>query len=327
MKFIWDNTYLTRDERTRIKILVSILLFLCFFKFYAVVLYQPAFIPIDKHILDSVEMVSIKKKENYYAKRKFDSSKKNTSNWKEPQKKKSKKTTKNKPKPIANFRFNPNKISKDSLLMLGFPSYAVNSLLKYRSKGGVIRSINQMSKINGLDEATLERLTPYVDLDQPVRKKYADNTNIKKDSSLIKKKKYKRKEPKIFDINTGDTTDFMNLYGIGRVYSKRIINFRKSLGGFFTIEQIGDVWGIEDSLFLAIKPYLTVNASNIQKKNINNMSKDSLNKHPYINWQKSKTILAYKSAHGDYKHMDEFYNLHLLEDEFVDTMKQYFFVK
>lgn len=325
MKFIWDNTYMTRDERTRIIILVSIFLILCILKYYTVVFYQPTSIPIDKHILDSVEMVSIKKKENYYAKKEFDSSKKSGKSWKKTKNKKGKKPTKSKPKPFVNFRFNPNTINKDSLLMLGFPSYAANSLIKYRSLGGVIRSIDQMSKINGLNKTILDRLTPYVDLPQEASKKYTYN----KDSTTYasKKKKYKRKEPRVFDINTGDTTDFMNLHGIGRVYSKRIINYRKSLGGFFSIEQISDVWGIKDSLFLSIKPYLTVSPANIQKRNINNMDKDSLNKHPYINWQKSKTILSYKSAHGDYKHIDDLYKLHLLQKEFVDTMKLYFVVQ
>ncbi|MFT6334664.1 MAG: DNA uptake protein ComE-like DNA-binding protein [Halioglobus sp.] len=325
MKFFWDNTYLNRDERSKLIILLSVFILLCIIKFYVVVFYQPTSIPVDKHILDSVEMVSLKKKENYYAKKEFDGSKTSDTKWKKP------KLKSKKPKSFTNFRFDPNKISKDSLKLLGFSRYAMNSLLKYRSKGGVIRSLDQMSKINGLDKTTLDRLTPFVVLPEYRKKQYASKTSFlnSKDSTqlTIKKKKYKRKEPKVFDINTGDTTDFMNLHGIGRVYSKRIISFRKSLGGFFTIQQVGDVWGIEDSLFQTIKPYLSVSPGQILKRNINHMDKDSLNKHPYINWQKSKTILAYKSAHGDYQHMDDFYKLHLLEDDFVDTLKLYFVVK
>lgn len=288
MKFFWDNTYLTRDERIKLIILLSVFILLCIIKFYAVVFYQPTSIPVDKHILDSVEMVSLKKKENYYTKKEFDHSKSNDTKWKKS-KKKSKKKVPKKPKSFVSFQFDPNKIGKDSLKLLGFSSYATNSLMKYRSKGGIIRSIDQMSKINGLDEATLERLIPFIDLQEYPKKQFASNSSSSNNQTspqpTINKKKYKRKEPKIFDINTGDTTDFMNLHGIGRVYSKRIISFRKSLGGFFTIQQVGDVWGIEDSLFQTIKPYLTVNPVHIKKRNINQMDKDSLNKHPYINWQ------------------------------------------
>jgi DNA uptake protein ComE-like DNA-binding protein len=294
-----------------------------------VVFYQPRSIPIDPHILDSVEMVSLKKKENYYARNDFERSNSYDTNRNNPILK-NKKQVSDKSMSFESFHFDPNKIGRDSLKLLGFSRYATNSLLKYRSKGGVIRSIDQMSKINGLDEPTLERLTPYVILPEHQKKRfasYSSTTKILDSTQLVKKKKkYIHKEPKVFDINSGDTTDFMNLHGIGRVYSKRIINFRKSLGGFFTIQQIRDVWGIEDSLFQAITPYLTVNPSLIQKRNINHMDKDSLNKHPYINWHKSKTILAYKSAHGDYQHMDDFYKLHLLEDDFVDTLMHYFFV-
>ena len=324
MNFFWDNAYLSREERTRLLILLSIFAVLCIFKFYTVAFYQPISAPIDSHILDSVEMVSIKKKEYYNPKIEEGKPKDKRYSRKHPTEKK---TIASDPRKVSSFRFNPNIVSKDSLLMLGFSNYAANSLMKYRSKGGVIRSIDQMSKINGLDQATLERLTPLVDLPIDTRKKYVSKTNHSSKPKSPTKKKYKRKEPKVFDINTGDTTDFMNLYGIGRVYSNRIINFRNSLGGFFTVEQIRDVWGIDDSLFLSMKPYLAIDPDKIKKRNINNMDRDSLNKHPYINWHKSKTILAYKKTHGDYQDMDEFYKLHLLEDEFVDTMKLYFVVK
>jgi competence protein ComEA len=330
MKFFWDNIYLTRDERSKLIVLLTIFILLCILKFYTVAFYQPSSIPIDKHILDSVEMVCLKKKDQYYAKKEFNPSKPYASGWKQAKTMREEQDVK-KAKTIISFHFDPNKLSKDSLHLLGFSSYATNSLLKYRSKGGVIRSVDQMSKINGLDEATLKRLSPFVELPEPPNNQYTNDSSLpnkKQNSRPVEiQKNYKRKEPKVFEINSGDTTDFMNLHGIGKIYSQRIINFRKSLGGFFSIDQIKDVWGIEDSLFQTIKPYLTVDPALINKRNINLMDKDSLNKHPYINWNKTKTILAYKSSHGDYQDMDDFYELHLLEDDFVDTMKIYFEIK
>lgn len=284
--------------------------------------------PIDEHVLDSVKMASIPKKPEYIQSKynEYPKSQDKTSYQKNKPKSAKKEYPKKKKAAPLNFSFNPNIISKDSLVLLGFSNYAANSLLKYRSKGGTIRSVDQMSKINGLDEETLNRLKPYVvGLPQKKYKKFNTKDSIKQ--SFTAKTKYKKKEPKIFEINTGDTTDFMNLYGIGRVYSNRILGFRESLGGFFSVDQIKDVWGIEDSLYQSIRPFLTVDPTMINKRNINNMDRDSLNKHPYINWQKSKTILAYKSAHGDYTDMNDFYKLHLLEDEFVDTMKLYFIVE
>ncbi len=328
MKFFWDNISLNKDERKKLIVLLSIFLILILLKFYSVVFYSPSFIPVDPHILDSVKLASIPQKQVYtkteYSKYpKSPNEGNHNTRYKKPKKKNI--SSKSDLKPI-NFEFNPNTLGKDSLILLGFSNYAANSLLKYRSKGGLIRTVDQMTKINGLDEETLDRLRPLIiGLPKKKYKNYSSKDTVKQ--RFAAKKKFKKKVPKIFEINTGDTTEFINLYGIGRVYSNRILKFRQSLGGFFSIEQIKDVWGIEDSLYQSIRPFLTVDPTLIQKRNINNMDRDSLNKHPYINWQKSKTILAYKKTHGEYNDMDDFYKLHLLEDDFVDTMKHYFIVK
>jgi len=328
MKYFWDNIYLTRDERDRLIVLICIFLVLVLAKFFMVSFYEPTFIPVEAHVLDSVEYINLKDIERKNYNSQVDKKVANSNKKRKSDTKFNKSFTK-KIDPIS-FSFNPNTISRDSLELLGISKYAINSLMKYRNKGGTIRSVEQMSRINGLKEETLNRLKSYVVLPIEKKKVYSDTpkksyTNAT--NEFKQKKTYKKRQPKVFDINTGDTTDFRNLYGIGKVYSNRIIKYRKSLGGFFSVEQINDVWGIDDSLFLSIKPFLKVDPSLIKKRNINNMDRDSLNRHPYINWAKSKTILAYKQAHGDYKHMNDFYKLHLLEDEFVDTMKFYFVVK
>jgi len=330
MKFFWDNIYLTRDERSQLIILLFIFLVLVLGKYYVVRFYEPTFIPVEAHVLDSIQYINIQDQERRNYKSQFEK--------KEPNSRQSTKTDKKSKRPYVkkrkhiSFSFNPNTTTRDSLELLGFSNHAINSMLKYRKKGGIIRSVDQMSKINGLKEETLIRIKPYVLLPEKKKKPYVEKTKPKNRSSdstnrTKKYKTYTKKQPKVFEINTGDTTDFRNLYGIGKVYSNRIIKYRNSLGGFFSIEQINDVWGIEDSLFLSIKPYLKVDPSFIKKRNINNMDRDSLNRHPYIDWNKSKTIIAYKQAHGEYENMDDFYKLHLLKDEFVDTMKFYFVVK
>ena len=42
------------------------------------------------------------------------------------------------------------------------------------------------------------------------------------------------------DINTADTTAFISLPGIGSKLAARIVNFRDKLGGFYSIDQVGE---------------------------------------------------------------------------------------
>ncbi|MBO9571783.1 MAG: helix-hairpin-helix domain-containing protein, partial [Chitinophagaceae bacterium] len=60
------------------------------------------------------------------------------------------------------------------------------------------------------------------------------------------------------DINTADTTAFISLPGIGSKLANRIVSFRSKLGGFNSVEQIRQVYGLRDSVFQLIYPMLTV---------------------------------------------------------------------
>jgi competence protein ComEA len=65
-----------------------------------------------------------------------------------------------------------------------------------------------------------------------------------------------RPKPIPIDINTADTAAFISLPGIGSKLANRIISFRTKLGGFNSIEQIKEVYGLRDSVFQIIQPLL-----------------------------------------------------------------------
>lgn len=100
----------------------------------------------------------------------------------------------------------------------------------------------------------------------------------------------KLREGETIDINLADTTLLKQIPGIGSAYSKRIVNYRNSLGGYVSIEQIREVWGIKEELFIKIKPYLTI-SENHQQIKINRLTLDQLRKHPYISYKQAKAII------------------------------------
>ena len=60
------------------------------------------------------------------------------------------------------------------------------------------------------------------------------------------------------EINTATEEDFKALPGIGDVLSKRIIKFRTSIHGFKSVDDISRTYGLSDSTFQLILPYLTI---------------------------------------------------------------------
>ena len=341
--WFWDNVRLSKTERSQLIFVNCILAFFILMKMAMVFLYSPTPIEVDREILASIEMSEpaydkpLRRSNDTYAKNA--SRAEHPSSETKPIVTKKRRSTPDKSKKHAGskaivqlFSFDPNSISRDSLKMLGLSRYTINSLLKYRSKGGKIKSKDQFSKFNGLDEETLVRILPLVSLPSRSKKKTLTTEKkakyVKKDSSITNTyKKYKKKTPRVIDINVADTTDFQNLYGIGSVYSKRIIKYRDYVGGFFAIDQINEVWGIDDSLYNTLVPYLKVDHSSIAKRDINLISSKDLGKHPYVGWDKAKHIINFRDTHGSYKAMNDLLRLHTLTEEDVDTLKIYFDVK
>ena len=100
------------------------------------------------------------------------------------------------------------------------------------------------------------------------------------------------------DVNTADTTAFVALPGIGSKLALRIVNFRDKLGGFYSVDQIAEIYGLPDSSFQRIKHLLKLDNPSIKKININTASKDEMKLHPYFKWNLANAIVEYRNQHG-----------------------------
>jgi DNA uptake protein ComE-like DNA-binding protein len=320
MNWFWDNILLKREDRIGMSAFLFLLILMLLIKWYMVVIYKPQSLnynvdPFSKLEYTIVETAPEKKYSTHNSTWKANKNKSKT-------KKNYKLESNRRIKPVVLFDFDPNTLSVDSLKLLGLSKYAANNIEKYREKGGRFKNTKDLKKIYGIEDDLFLKVESFIKIKK---------SDLPLKINEIKKYDKPYKRPAIalqsIDINLADTTVLKSLKGIGSVYANRIVKFRNSLGGYFTIDQIRDVWGITDSLFVTIEPFLTLNDSLIIKKNINELSKEEFVKHPYINWKKAKAIYKYKKMHGDFKSMNDFEKLHGIEHAFVDTLKQYFVTK
>ena len=103
---------------------------------------------------------------------------------------------------------------------------------------------------------------------------------------------------KIIELNSIDSAGLLPLPGIGPAYAKRIIKYRSLLGGYYSTEQLKEVYGFTDSLFQIIKNYVKVDASLVTKIDLNTEDFKKLNAHPYISYEDTKTIFNYRRKNG-----------------------------
>ena len=199
------------------------------------------------------------------------------------------------------FAFDPNTLSVTGWKKLGLRDRTIQTILNFRNKGGRFKKAEDLRRIYGLPMQDFERLLPYVKM---------ETTASEIVPAVVTNKNYPVAEkitPGISfpDINTADTSAFIALPGIGSKLAGRIVNFRNKLGGFYSIEQVGETFGLAYSTFQKIKPYLRLADSTVRKFNVNIASADELKTHPYIKWQIANAIVAYRQEHGAFAKIDD----------------------
>ncbi len=206
------------------------------------------------------------------------------------------------------FAFDPNTLSLEGWSRLGLSDRTIKTINNYRSKGGRFYKKEDLQKIWGLPAGFYKRVQPYINITSPTKKyePFPEKPSVP----------YERKERKfaIVSINNADTASLIALPGIGSKLAARIVNFREKLGGFHSVDQIGETYGLPDSTFQKIKPYLKVDVAAVRKININTATKDELKLHPYIKWNLANAIVEYRSQHGAYKSLDDLKKIVVVDD-------------
>jgi competence protein ComEA len=216
-------------------------------------------------------------------------------------------------KAFRNFPFNPNTASAAQFTELGISAKTAENIIKYREKGGKFYKKEDLKKIYGFKEEDYLRLEPYILLD----------TDKKEPKTTASSPAYTAATPAVIDINTADSAAWVSLRGIGPVYASRIIKYRNLLGGFVSSGQLMEVYGMNDSLYMALLPYLKLENEHIEKLNINTLDAESLKKHPYINYTTANAIVKYRNQNGSFSTLDELNKLYSLDESIIEKIKPY----
>lgn len=150
------------------------------------------------------------------------------------------------------FQFDPNTLNEDGLKELGLSEKVIHTIINYRNKGGYFKTPQDIKKIYGLSPADAEQLIPYIKIAATVNNKF-----YKPDEKKIADKPAASNNTyHAININTATADEWKTLPGIGDVISNRIVKFRNSMGGFKTVDDVKKTYGLSDSIFKLIRPYL-----------------------------------------------------------------------
>ena len=127
----------------------------------------------------------------------------------------------------------------------------------------------------------------------------------------------------VINLNSCDTSQLISLPGIGPVLSVRIIKYRKLLGGFASVDQLKEVYGLSPETFELIKERVMADTTLISRININTAAYKELSRLPYFEKYEVTAILKYRELKGRIEGINDLTVNKLIPGEKVPKVRPY----
>lgn len=165
------------------------------------------------------------------------------------------------PKKVESFDFDPNTVSLEDLVSLGFSEKQAQAIINYREKGGRFKRAEDFAKSYVVQDSVFNRLKDHI------------------------------KIPKV-DINSADSAAFDALPGIGPYFAAKMLEYREKLGSYSYPEQLMDIYNFDEERYRALEDLIYVGDS--EPYGLWSLPEEELAKHPYIGKYAAHGIVLFR---------------------------------
>ena len=218
--------------------------------------------------------------------------------------------------------FDPNTADSTLLLQIGLQPWQVRCIYRYRAHGGVYRRPSDFARLYGLTAGQYRALAPYIRIApdyRPAAEVYARSEAAEPSSRDTLRYPVKLKPTERVALNSADTALLKRVPGIGSYYARRIVNYRRQLGGYVCVSQLAEIEGMPAEAMA----YFTVDASHIQRLRINELTLAQLRRHPYIDYLQARDICDYRRLKGPISSLAQLRLLHVFPEAALDRLRPY----
>ncbi|MCB0767140.1 MAG: helix-hairpin-helix domain-containing protein [Flavobacteriales bacterium] len=224
--------------------------------------------------------------------------------------------------PLNLFPFDPNAIDREGWRALGLTDKQVDGIERYQSKGGHFRTKRDLGRMYSIKPEQFALLEPYIQLPDSLpgkgHRRYErpptgrdERRNEVKDGSdregpmIREPAHYASQMPRSVEVNTADTAALIALPGVGPAFARGIVKYRDLLGGFVSLDQLGEVYVLRDKpdAVLKLKQLLILDTLAVIRIPINTCTVEQLAAHPYVRWKIAKPVIAYRDRHGPFEQL------------------------
>jgi len=225
--------------------------------------------------------------------------------------------------------FDPNSLPAEGWEARGVPHFVASRIVNYGQKAGGFRAKSQIQRIYGLSDSVYQRLAPFMQLpdELPARGQASGDARLGHDQNSFASRLPRKPAHLLpFDLNQADTTQLMQIKGIGRGRAKGLVKRRAELGGFVDENQLPDFFMLRDApdLVDSLRKYTFVAPNFVPRPVlVNSATFDELWPHPYVGKTLARLIVAYRAQHGPYKTPDDLRQIKILKEESFVKLRPY----
>ncbi len=207
-------------------------------------------------------------------------------------------------KQIQYFEFDPNTVTHEQLMLLGFSDKQSSAICSYREQGARFREKADFKKVYVVSETKYNELESFIAIEEIIL------------APIVV-------EVFVVELNSCTKEDLVKIKGIGNYTAQTIIDYRTKLGGYQKVSQVLEIKGFRSENYEKIQTSLVANSKLIKPIRINFAEFKELLKHPYLNYEDTKAILNYRNKHGSYTNLEVLKIKELVTETVFQKIKPY----
>ena len=170
------------------------------------------------------------------------------------------------------FAFDPNTVTYDELLLLGFDKHTAVGIIKYRTAGKVFGIAEELALCYGVSDEMFTRVRPYI----KIGSKYATRPKSRVDSAKFRERK-PRFSPRPFEPFGIDTVgvNYLRLIGFSTRQAEALIAYREQGGGIYSMNELRDCYAVSKEMADSLEHFVVLTPHNPHKGLVEINSADS----------------------------------------------------
>jgi len=131
------------------------------------------------------------------------------------------------------------------------------------------------------------------------------------------------KRSRMVEINAADTLELRALPAIGPFLARKIVEYREKLGGYYSHDQLLEVYRLSPGKLDTIRPFLIIDTTLVRRIDMNSVRLDDLLKHPYLSRSQARGLVAYREKHGPFSRLEDLKKCLLIDEITFEKLRDY----